>query len=891
MKNYNNDERDLDTLLNLINQNNTNLISIQNIKKDVEYIFNNFSININKYKIDPNFINNIKTNIRNKNIIEKIIYMMIINKYLFGYVPRKIQIISLLFMIYHNNSNGLMEEVKTGEGKSLIIMFEATLKALEGKKIDILTSSPVLAERDSKMFKKFYETFGLTCDYCHEDGENNKNLNYKCYEADIVYGTVLSFAGDYLRTNFIGTKGRGYRKFDIIIIDEIDNICLDNIMNQTELLDNFKGYKLLEYIYLFIYYNLQIILSEFAKHNNNKFEISFFKSNQINIIKKLLETFNEFYNRNLVTKEIKFPSHLHDFIQNRKKDWCKNAFDAVINYHINKHYLIAYDEKYGFDTIKPIDFSNTGVIQQDTVWSGLHQFLEIKHGLRLTEENLNSCFISNLCFFRLYKQRYGLTGTIGSLKTQETLKNIYNLDVIFIPTFRESKFKSGFCCFENQENFYINLLNEICQKYNQGRAILVIMKYITQVNIIKQKLIESNINLNDIFIYDRDDDPNQSAFLKNKIGPKKIILSTNLSGRGTDIIINEECEKNGGLHVILTFNAESERIERQALGRAARKGEQGSGLIMLLGKITYENLKNSRDRAENQKFDYLMNDFKNRTIFFQKLFETFCNELNKLKNKNASKQQIMDIKEKWGLFLVDNNLDKMEEKEVLKDINESKFDSDKKTAILKAEIIKNGCEANNNYNIIQKNFDNFIKEIFYNNSEYKYINPFIVILDFEEKNFELSQKMCENFSLGAAYMQIYKKITYSNKKINITILKEILNKFNNLLSKVNVLIEQYRKYEILINNIKYSENRREILEQNREKINYLLEFQQNLEINKKTIEYIKLNNNKKYIYTNEIAIKLDEIKCKFKDIKQYFLDLGLFNTFIIEFNNDSCQLF
>ena len=891
MKNYNNDERDLDTLLNLINQNNTNLISIQNIKKDVEYIFNNFSININKYKIDPNFINNIKTNIRNKNIIEKIIYMMIINKYLFGYVPRKIQIISLLFMIYHNNSNGLMEEVKTGEGKSLIIMFEATLKALEGKKIDILTSSPVLAERDSKMFKKFYETFGLTCDYCHEDGENNKNLNYKCYEADIVYGTVLSFAGDYLRTNFIGTKGRGYRKFDIIIIDEIDNICLDNIMNQTELLDNFKGYKLLEYIYLFIYYNLQIILSEFAKHNNNKFEISFFKSNQINIIKKLLETFNEFYNRNLITKEIKFPSHLHDFIQNRKKDWCKNAFDAVINYHINKHYLIAYDEKYGFDTIKPIDFSNTGVIQQDTVWSGLHQFLEIKHGLRLTEENLNSCFISNLCFFRLYKQRYGLTGTIGSLKTQETLKNIYNLDVLFIPTFRESKFKSGFCCFENQENFYINLLNEICQKYNQGRAILVIMKYITQVNIIKQKLIESNINLNDIFIYDRDDDPNQSAFLKNKIGPKKIILSTNLSGRGTDIIINEECEKNGGLHVILTFNAESERIERQALGRAARKGEQGSGLIMLLGKITYENLKNSRDRAENQKFDYLMNNFKNRTIFFQKLFETFCNELNKLKNKNASKKQIMDIKEKWGLFLVDNNLDKMEEKEVLKDINESKFDSDKKTAILKAEIIKNGCEANNNYNIIQKNFDNFIKEIFYNNSEYKYINPFIVILDFEEKNFELSQKMCESFSLGAAYMQIYKKITYSNKKINITILKEILNKFNNLLSKVNVLIEQYRKYEILINNIKYSENRREILEQNREKINYLLEFQQNLEINKKTIEYIKPKNNKKYIYTNEIAIKLDEIKCKFKDIKQYFLDLGLFNTFIIELNNDSCQLF
>ena len=150
--------------------------------------------------------------------------------------------------------------------------------------------------------------------------------------------------------------------------------------------------------------------------------------------------------------------------------------------------------------------------------------------------------------------------------------------------------------------------------------------------------------------------------------------------------------------------------------------------------------------------------------------------------------------------------------------------------------------------------------------------------------------MCD-FSLGAIYMQIYKKITDSEKKIKITILKEIINKFNNLLSKVNALIEQYRIYEILINNIKYSDNRREILEQNQEKINYLLEFQKNLEKNKKTIECIKPNNNKKYIYTNEISLKLGEIKCKFQDIKQYFLDLGLFNTFIIEFNNDSCQLF
>ena len=150
--------------------------------------------------------------------------------------------------------------------------------------------------------------------------------------------------------------------------------------------------------------------------------------------------FNEFYSQNLNTKTIKFPLHLHTFIQNRKKDWCNCAYDALFNYKENKHYLISYDEYYKFETIKPIDFSNTGIIQDNSVWSGLHQFLEIKHGLRLTEENLNSCFISNLCFFRLYKEKYGLTGTVGSIKTQEVLKYIYGLDVLFVTYFHCFKY-------------------------------------------------------------------------------------------------------------------------------------------------------------------------------------------------------------------------------------------------------------------------------------------------------------------------------------------------------------------------------------------------------------------------------------------------------------------
>ena len=887
MQDYN-DERDLQTLLALLKEKNPNLPSFEKIKNDTEYIFYCFQQEMLRYKTDSNYICSIQNKFRNNDAKGIIISMMLINYCFFGYIPRKIQIISLLLMINNPMRNGLIEEVKTGEGKSTIIMFLATIKALEGKKVDILTSSPVLAERDSKRNKQFYAFFGLTCDYCHEDENNtNQTLTYQNYYSDIVYGSMLSFAGDYLRTSFVGSKGRGNRKFEVIIIDEIDNICLDNIMNQTELVDNFKGYKFLEYFYLIIYYYLQQICFKECRSSGRNALLN----NKATIVEKLLDKFNEFYSQNSSTKAIKFPPHLETFIQNRKKDWCNCAYDAFLIYKENKHYLISYDEEYKFETIKPIDFSNTGIIQDNSVWSGLHQFLEIKHGLRLTEENLNSCFISNLCFFRLYKEKFGLTGTIGSKKTQEVLKNIYDLDVIFIPTFKEGKYlfnsQSDYSCDNNQQKFYENVLMEIIQKYYANRAILVIVKYIDQVKIIKKKLEESNqIDTRNIIVYDRNDNPEQSNFLNKEIGPKTIILSTNLCGRGTDIRINKECERNGGLYVILTFNAESERIEKQALGRAARKGENGSGKIMLFGNVSYENLKNKRESKENTKFEYLMNSFKKRTIFFQDLFERFCFELNKMKTRNVSIGQIIDIKEKWGLFLVENDLDKLEEQEDLQQFNSYNSNIGQNIANIKVEIIKNGVDRN--YEIIKQKFRKFINDTFYNNKEYEYINPFIIISDFEDKSFDKAQKMCDSLSLGANYMQIYKKITSFTKRIDSAFFQEILYSFHNLKNKVESLIKQYKLCEQLIESIQFFGKRKELFKQNKEKIKYLEDFKQNLEDNISFINIYAMK--KRHIHPGDIEIKLGQIKCKKEDIIKYFQDLGLYYIFNIQLN-ESCNIF
>ena len=395
--------------------------------------------------------------------IQLISVMIKVNGKIFRYKPREIQIISVLFFLFKEKNSGLIEEIYTGEGKTIIISFLAVIKAFQGNKVDILTSSSVLAERDANEMRLFYNYFGLSVDHCNKDfAETFRNTyleDYKerpecfgCYKADIVYGDPLSFEGDILRTNFMDLVGRGHkRNFDCIIIDEIDNICIDNIKNITELLDNFHGYKFLEYIYLFIYNELVKIDKKIWKevnYNEIKHEL-YVLAKKKNIVDELVKISNyEFHDLNYLSqkKNIFIPEHLQSFINNRIKKWCESAFDAMFIYKENREYIISKDINYGFNIIKPVDFSNTGVIQENSVWTGLHQFLQIKENLRLTEESLNSCYMSNFTFFKKYISKkenniYGLTGTVGSEKTQEALKILYNLNLLFIPTFKESKLK------------------------------------------------------------------------------------------------------------------------------------------------------------------------------------------------------------------------------------------------------------------------------------------------------------------------------------------------------------------------------------------------------------------------------------------------------------------
>ena len=182
-------------------------------------------------------------------------------------------------------------------------------------------------------------------------------------------------------------------------------------------------------------------------------------------------------------------------------------------------------------------------------------------------------------------------------------------------------------------------------------------------------LISKDTSLKDnIITYARSDIIEEKAFLNNEIQPKKIIISTNLSGRGTDLKISKEVEKNGGLHVILTFVPKSERIERQAFGRAARKGERGSAQYVICRdgeNESFDKILEERVKYESNEYKYLIDVYQKKVFLFEKFFERFSAKLkmsrkSQIKNNDYKMAILEDVKERWALFLVQNDLSHIE---------------------------------------------------------------------------------------------------------------------------------------------------------------------------------------------------------------------------------------
>ena len=754
------------------------------------------------------------------------------------YHLRNTQLIAILMFIGKENKYGLIEEISTGEGKSCIICSLAIYFSLRMHKVDIISSSYTLAVRDSEEFKNIYDYFNLTTGFPY-------NSESEPYSVDILYGTFFEFEGDYLRELTSNRKIRKKRPFDVIIIDEVDNLFIDNILSSTRLTNSSRGFKFLIPLYLSNYLSFELFDFFFLlffklsledikdKEKRLKFEnlIKYPKERKKEIINMLNNLFdiifnnnnneekgeenqkiNEEENRIILSEEeqkkveegiiqteknlntinqsnfiknflenLDFPEFLENFVKTQSPFWISSAYDAKNIMNEDRDYVITLKGKN--KDIAPVDRTNTGEIETSMVYSeGLHQMLQIKHLLRIKDETLVHTFLSHITFFQKYKNDknflfFGLTGTIGDPETQKIYKNKYfNSKLLFIPQYKKKRFVELPAILCDIKDHYKSICDDIIVNYSIGRKVLVICNSIKEANILKEKLKSYKIQLknseishltdNEIVLYTRSDTNEKENI--NVQRDKRIFLSTNLGGRGTDLRTNEEEEKKGGLHVILTDMPSNYRVLKQAFGRTSREGKKGTGQMILknTGYNSYSEIKEEMNKEENERILKIQSKL-DVILFKDKLFEDFCQIA---KDVDFNSYLIDDINERWAYFLQEN--------------------------------IKNCTDDNFNKKEITKKFNIFIddiKKLLVKEKDYeKFRNPFFKMQEGLRKYHNYSKELKDYFTIDVKKLKFYFVQPYISSVIEITnadsyseeLLNNIINNLNDSKNRIKLLTEK-----------------------------------------------------------------------------------------------------
>ncbi len=443
---------------------------------------------------------------------------------------------------------GRLGQILTGEGKSLIIAEIALISALMGEFVDIITSTAYLANRDQLKFKELYKIFGVS-----SNAITDNNPSKEAFNGIILYGTNTDFEFTLLREGInsekkmftipLGQKTEIRREFQTIIVDESDNLFIDTALNSARIAYNTRNH------FNWVYYPI------------------------LNCVK----------NNTLQTEEIRLqlkkinPELTNQISNEQLNSWIHKAIVAL-EYKKGEKYIVRYNEDKKKKEVQIIQLS-TGRVNVGSRWmGGLHEFVEVKEGLEPENESNTIASISHPSFFSNYKTIFGLTGTIGSEIEREEILYIYNLDSFDAPpNFSLKRQIYETLLFNNKDLKEDAMINQIRNIISKGRPVLILLLTIEDSINFSNKLKKEGINnliLNDI----QKEKEDYIIFYAGK--PKSVVVATNAAGRGTDIILSEESLNFGGLHVIMGFYPENNRVEFQGIGRAGRQGQIGSAQVI-----------------------------------------------------------------------------------------------------------------------------------------------------------------------------------------------------------------------------------------------------------------------------------------------------------------------
>lgn len=479
-----------------------------------------------------------------------------------GLRPYPVQVMCALAL-----DSGYLAEMGTGEGKSLTAALAGAMAAWSGRPCHILTTNDYLAGRDAWEFRRFYRFCGVSVGSVVAEMEPPKRQ--EVYRSGVVYTTSKELLADFLRDRIrlgklhhpqrrllrtILEPYRGLddaavmRGLDTAIIDEADSVMVDEAVTPLIISKEQENKWLVEAAIA-----ANELVGEFTNgidyDLDNKYrEVTFTKSGYARM-EEVAERLPGIWRGT-----------------SRREEIIRQAIVAREFYKKDQHYVVQDDKIVIVDEF-------TGRLMANRSWgNGLHQAVEAKEGVELTNPTETLARLSFQRFFRLFRKLSGMTGT--AREAAEEFWHIYRLPVISIPTNRpvirdvwEPRY------FVDKEAKWEAIRDEIVAVHSEGRPVLVGTRSVHSSQQIATMLDEAGLNYR---LLNAVNHAEEAQVVREAGNENVITIATNMAGRGTDIKLSRDVASRGGLHVIVAERNDSGRIDRQLLGRCARQGDPGS---------------------------------------------------------------------------------------------------------------------------------------------------------------------------------------------------------------------------------------------------------------------------------------------------------------------------
>lgn len=486
-------------------------------------------------------------------------------------------------------TEGNIAEMPTGEGKTLVASLPSYVRALEGKGVHVITVNDYLAKRDFELIGQIHRFLGLTVGLNVPMMEPDAKKD--AYNADITYGVGTEFGFDYLRDNMAHSiADKVQRPYHFAIIDEVDSVLIDEA--KTPLIIAGKMMANAELHQIAAMLAKRFVIDEDYDFDDETKATSLTEQG----IEKVEDAFGV--------------DNLYDLEHQTLYHYVIQAVRAHVMFKRDVDYIVRDDK------IELVDMFTGRIMEGRSLSDGLHQAIEAKEGVTITEENKAQAQVTIQNYFRMYPTLSGMTGTA---KTQEKeIMEVYGMSVVQIPTNRpRARIDKEDIVFETMDQKYEYVAQEALRRHENGQPVLIgttsilqseeVSKYLKKYSLPHQVLNAKTVE--------------QEVQLISEAGQKgRITVATNMAGRGTDIMLGDGVHDLGGLCVLGTEKHESRRVDNQLRGRSGRQGDPGETQFILsieddmLRRFAKEDVEKFKKKMEANEIGRIQNKDVNELI-------------------------------------------------------------------------------------------------------------------------------------------------------------------------------------------------------------------------------------------------------------------------------------